>query len=339
MNILVLGTGAPSSHLINAIKERGHTYEHHDPENLYLYVSESVNGYDRIYNGSPKLDQPARLKAKSYDAIISRLGNGLDFGAAILQHLNENLGIYCPQSADGLLTARDKMKTVMRLSVSGIKVPLTTFAKNPVHVESLMDSLGGLPVVGKLLRGSQGQGVMIFRDPEQTNTSLESFWKLNIDVMMQRYIESDRKDIRAIVVGDKVVVAMERSGKKDFRANISQGGSGCLIKLTEEQEQICVKASKALGLSFSGVDLMKDENGKSYIIEVNGNPGTKIIDITGHNYFDNLVAFIEAQVGQQAKKPVTDTVPPVDDSVEEEMKANDPHVFALMQWKKRHPYG
>ncbi|MFN8349439.1 MAG: RimK family alpha-L-glutamate ligase [Spirosomataceae bacterium] len=336
MNILILGTGTPSAHLISAIQKRGHTYEHHDPDNLYLYISESVNGYDRIYNGSPKLDQPVRLKAKSYDAIISRLGAGLDFGATILQHLTENLTIYCPQTADGLLAARDKMKTVMRLSVSGIKVPLTTFAKNPVHVQSLMDSLGGLPVVGKLLKGSQGQGVMIFRDPEQTNTSLESFWKLNIDVMMQRYIESDRKDIRAIVVGEKVVVAMERSGKKDFRANISQGGSGRLVELTKEQEQICVNASKALGLSFSGVDLMKDENGKNYIIEVNGNPGTKIIDITGHNYFDDLVAFIETQTGNPtADEEINSSI---GNSTDTEEESKDPNKFALMQWKKRHPY-
>jgi len=336
MNILILGTGTPSAHLISAIQKRGHTYEHHDPDNLYLYISESVNGYDRIYNGSPKLDNPVRLKAKSYDAIVSRLGAGLDFGATILQHLNENLGIYCPQTADGLLTARDKMKTVMRLSVSGIKVPLTTFAKNPVHVQSLMDSLGGLPVVGKLLKGSQGQGVMIFRDPEQTNTSLESFWKLNIDVMMQRYIESDRKDIRAIVVGDKVVVAMERSGKKDFRANISQGGSGRLIELTTEQEQICVTASKALGLSFSGVDLMKDEKGKNYIIEVNGNPGTKIIDITEHNYFNDLIAYIETQTDNQAVDKKTNSS--IGDSADTEEESKDPQKFALKQWKMRHPY-
>lgn len=211
-----------------------------------------------------------------------------------------------------------------------------TFAKNPVHVQSLMDSLGGLPVVGKLLKGSQGQGVMIFRDPEQTNTSLESFWKLNIDVMMQRYIESDRKDIRAIVVGEKVAVAMERSGKKDFRANISQGGSGRLIELTKEQEQICVNASKALGLSFSGVDLMKDANGKNYIIEVNGNPGTKIIDITGHNYFDDLVAFIETQTGNPSANK--DTTADRGNLTDTEEESKDPNKFALRHWKRHHAY-
>jgi ribosomal protein S6--L-glutamate ligase len=139
-----------------------------------------------------------------------------------------------------------------------------------------------------------------------------------------------------MVVGDKVVVAMERSGKKDFRANISQDGSGRLAELTKEQEQICVTASKALGLSFSGVDLMKDANGKIYIIEVNGNPGTKIIDITGHNYFDDLVAFIETQTGNPAAEEKENSG--IGNPTEPEEESKDPNKFALRQWKKRHPY-
>lgn len=336
MNILVLGTGTPSKHLISAIKERGHSYEYQDPDSLYLYVSESANGYDRIYNGSPTLEAPIRLRAKEYNAIISRLGANLDYGATILQHLTENLGIYCPQTSDGLLTARDKMKSTMRMSAAGVNVPLTVFAQNPVHVEFLMNLLGGLPVVGKLLRGSQGQGVMIFRDPEQTNTSLESFWKLKIDVLMQRYIESGRKDIRAIVVGDKVVVAMERTGKHDFRANISQGGSGRKVELTTQQEELCVKAAKSVGLSFAGVDLMNDENGKSFIIEVNGNPGTKIIDITGYNYFDDLVEHIEKQTGKETG--TKNTTPPANNT-DTEANTKDPQQFALKQWEMLHPFG
>jgi ribosomal protein S6--L-glutamate ligase len=336
MKILVLGTGNPSKHLINAINGRGHSYEYQNPDSLYLYVSESANGYDRIYNGSPTLEEPVRLRAKEYDAIISRLGANLDYGATILQHLTENLGIYCPQTSDGLLTARDKMKSTMRMSAAGVKVPLTVFAQNPVHVQFLMDLLGGLPVVGKLLKGSQGQGVMIFRDPEQTNTSLESFWKLKIDVLMQRYIESGRKDIRAIVVGEKVAVAMERTGKHDFRANISQGGTGRKIELTTQQEELCVKAAKSVGLSFAGVDLMNDENGKSFIIEVNGNPGTKIIDITGHNYFNDLVEYLEKQTGRQTLSKNTF----VTDSLKEpESKSKDPQQFAFNHWKKMHPFG
>lgn len=296
MNLLLLTTGAPSRHLVTALK--GHTYERHNPSDLYLYVSESMNGYDRIYNGYRDLSAPARLKVKDYDAIISRLGSGLAFGATILQHLTENLGIYCPQRADGLLMAQDKMKTVMRLSQYGLRVPKTVFAKNASHVEHIMGMLGGLPVIAKLLKGSQGLGVMICRDAEQTNTTLESFWGQSIDIMLQRFVDAQSKDVRAIVVGDKVVVAMERTGIKDFRANISQGGSGKKIELTEDQELLCINAARATGLEFAGVDLMTDQEGVSYIIEVNGCPGTKIIDITGHNYFVDLVGHIEAKTSK-----------------------------------------
>lgn len=301
MNVLLLTTGAPSRYLKEALE--GHTYERHNPSDLYLYVSESMNGYDRIYNGHRDLAAPARLKVKDYDAIISRLGSNLAYGATILQHLTENLGIYCPQRADGLLIAQDKMKTIMRLSRYGIRVPMTVFAKNAPHVEHIMGMLGGLPVIAKLLKGSQGLGVMICRDAEQTNTTLESFWGQSIDIMLQRFVDAKRKDVRAIVVGDKVVVAMQRTGVKDFRANISQGGSGERIELNDEQEQLCINAARATGLEFAGVDLMTDDqDGKSFIIEVNGNPGTKIIDVTGHNYFVDLVNHVEARYKQRKQE-------------------------------------
>jgi ribosomal protein S6--L-glutamate ligase len=159
--------------------------------------------------------------------------------------------------------------------------------------------------VAKTLSGSQGVGVMICKDAEQTNTSLESFHKLEVDVLLQRYIESGAKDIRVIVVGDKVVSAMRRTGKKDFRANISQGGSGEAVELSEADQALCIKASQVLGLEFSGVDLIKDQDENSYVVEVNGNPGSKIIDITGYNYFQDLVTHIEKKVGASTRKEET----------------------------------
>lgn len=302
LNLLVLGTGAPSRHLVDAITKRGHTYEHHNPNDLYLFVSESENGYDRIYNGSPALERPARLKAKSYDAIISRIGGGLEHGASILRHLTENLAIYCPQDADGLETASNKLKTTQRLSSNGLRVPLTTYASNPLHTDFLISKVGGLPSIGKLLRGSQGVGVFMLETPQAANTTLESLYRLNASLLLQKFVESGAKDIRAIVVGDKVSVAMERTGKKDFRANISQGGSGRKVELSNADIDICIKAAKAVNLDFAGVDILKDGEGKTYVIEVNGNPGTKIIDITGHNYFNDLVEYIETKVEKTSKK-------------------------------------
>jgi len=301
LNFLILGTGSPSRHLISAIQKREHTYEWHNPNDLYLFVSESENGYDRIYNGASNLENPVRLKAKTYDAIISRLGGGLSHGTSILRHLTENLSIYCPQDADGLETASNKLKTTQRLSSNGLRVPLTTYASNPVHIDFLINKVGGLPAIGKLLNGSQGVGVFILETPQAANTALESLFRLNANVKLQKFVKAGSKDIRAIVVGDKVSVAMERAGKKDFRANISQGGSGRKVELSDSDVEICTKAAKAVNLEFAGVDIIKDEEGKTYVIEVNGNPGTKIIDITGHNYFEDLVQYIESNVHKSDK--------------------------------------
>lgn len=308
MNILILSTGKPSAHLIKAIVDKGHTYEAHDPRDLYLFVSESENGYDRLYNGSSEVESPVRIKAKSIDAVISRIGADLLHGTAILRHLTQNLNIYGTQKAAGLEMASNKLKTTQKLSSLGIRVPQTVYAKNPLHIDFLINKVGGLPAVGKLLQGSQGKGVFILETRVAANTSLESLYKLDVGLKLQKYIDAGSKDIRAIVVKDKVVVAMERTGKKDFRANISQGGSGRKITLSKEDEDICIRASKAVGLDFSGVDLMKDAEGKTYVIEVNGNPGTKIIQITGYNYFVDLVEMVEANKSKKTSTVDSDAM-------------------------------
>lgn len=302
MNYLLLCTGLPSRHLTKAITDGGHTYGTFDPRDLYLYVSENERGYDAIYNGQSKLDTPLKLAAGNYDCVISRIGAELAHGAAILRHINENLGIYSPQDADGLETASNKLKTTQRLSGYSLKVPKTIYGKQIAHIDFVIKKLDGLPAVAKLLQGSQGKGVMLLETKLAANTMLESFYKLNASLKLQRFIDAKGKDIRAIVVGDEVSVAMERtSNKGDFRANISQHGSGQKIILTKTEEKICVDAAKACGLEFAGVDIMKDENGKVFVCEVNGNPGTKIVDLTGHNYFVDLVKYTESSAKKSKK--------------------------------------
>ena len=303
MKILILGTGTPSKHLTTAIEQRGHTWEFHNPNHLYLLVSESTNGYDRLYNGRDELENPVRLLARDYDAVISRIGSSLEHGASILRHLNENLGIYSAQTADAIETASNKLKTTQKLSLNGVRVPVTTYAKSPVHTQWLIDKTGGLPTIAKLLKGSQGVGVFILETPQAANTTLESFYKLEASIKLQQFIDAGSKDIRAIVVGDEVVASMERTGKKDFRANISQGGSGTKILLSDEDKALCVKAAKSIGLHFCGVDLLKDKNGKSYVVEINSNMGTHSIAVCG-NWFVNLVKHIEQKAGKYKKEGI-----------------------------------
>jgi ribosomal protein S6--L-glutamate ligase len=304
MKLLILCTGTASSHLVKAITDAGHTYEVYDPRDLYLLISENVNGYDRIFDGSRGNDEPIRLYAKGYDGIICRIGKDLELCLPVVRHLTHNLNIYNPSLPLGLLVAHDKLWTTQRLSSDNLPVPLSVFAIRANHVEFTVKAAGGLPVVAKQLTGSQGAGVSILETPLSANTTLESFNKAGIPIKLQRFVKTNTSqqgqatDIRAIVVGNKVVVAMERSANTgDFRANLSKGGSGLKIQLTEYEQHIAVKAAQAVGLSFAGVDLMR-EGQKTYITEVNGNPGTGIIDVTGHNYFVDLVAFI----AQRAKE-------------------------------------
>ncbi len=305
LHILILATGKPSKHLITAIEERGHTWEWHTPDQLYLLISDSVNGYDRIYNGSEDLETPERLHSKRFDAVITRLGGSLNFATVVLAHLVENLGIYCPQTPDGILIASNKIRATQKFSLYGLKVPVTVMAKKPFHPKFLVDKVGGLPAVAKTPHGSQGKGVGIMKDAEQTNCMISMFHTSKVDLLFQSYIEGGKKDVRAIVCGNKVAVAMERTAKDDtFKANLSLGGEGKKIELSKEDEEICVKAAQACNLEFAGIDIMKDEKGTTFLIESNSNPGTLSIGITGVNWFVNLVELCEKKAG---KKNVSST--------------------------------
>lgn len=294
MKILLLSTAKPSNHFVEAVKKMGHTFVNYHPEDLYFEVSDSTNGYDRIYNGNKDLERPERIYIKDFDCVITRIGSNVDYASRILRHLNVNLGIYSPQTADGILIARDKMTTTQILSSKGIKCPRTIMAFQPNHPEFLIQKVGGLPAVGKLLSGSQGVGVIKLESESQTNDTLESFAKSNISLKLQAYIDGKASDVRAIVVGDKVVSAMKRTAIKGFKANISQGGTGEKITLSKDDEQICIKAAKACGLEAAGVDIMHDDKGNTYVIEVNSNFGSKIINVTGHNYFIDIINLCES---------------------------------------------
>jgi ribosomal protein S6--L-glutamate ligase len=195
MNLLLLCSGEPSNHLVKAIKSKGHTFEVYKPQDLYLTISDGESGFDRIYDGNSSFEEPIRLKAKNYDAVISRIGDSLSHSATILRHLTENLGIYATQSPDGLETASNKLKTTQKLSYGGVQVPLTAYASNPIHIDFLINKVGGLPAIGKLLRGSQGKGVFILETPVAANTALESFSKLGASLKLQQFIKADGKDI------------------------------------------------------------------------------------------------------------------------------------------------
>lgn len=116
------------------------------------------------------------------------------------------------------------------------------------------------------------------------------------------------------LIGDEVMSAMERTASQgDFRANLSKGGNGRSINLSEAETEMCVKADKAVGLEFAGVDLIREKMGQTYVTEVNGNPGTGIIDITKKNHFIHLVKFIETKSQKNESTSIPVPLPNGDD--------------------------
>lgn len=305
LKIFILSTGTPSRKLLYAIESRGHTWERYDPKELYLVVSDSKNSKDRLFveNGEEK---PKELFAKDFDAVITRLGGGGEYALTVLQHLTDNIGLYCPQRAGSIRIAANKMWTTQKASAAGLNSPVTVFAKNPKNIPFLISQVGDLPCVLKTPYGSQGTGVIKMVDSQQTLATMELFNSREIDTLLQTYIPSGGTDYRAIVVGNKVVCTMQRIAKDGFKANLSQGGDGIKVELTEVNKKFCVDASKAVGLQFSGVDIMlSNKDGKTYLVEVNSNPGTKSIEICKHNWFVDLVALIEEEVKAKTEKATT----------------------------------
>ena len=218
------------------------------------------------------------------------------------------------------------------LWAANVRTPLTVFAVRSNHVAFAIQKAGGLPVVAKQLTGSQGAGVSILETPLAANTTLESFHKANIPMKLQRFVKAHNSsngnptDIRAIVIGNEVVSAMERTASQgDFRANLSKGGNGRTINLSETETAMCIKAAKAVGLEFTGVDLIREKMGQTYVTEVNGNPGTGIIDITKKNHFTDLVKHIEIKSKKNETVPESVPLPDAnkDDSKKQENQGEE----------------
>lgn len=296
MKILIL-TGSPNSYsvqsLVRAIKKRKHEHEIIDPVDLYIYVSDKKQGFDRIYQKEKKIQK------NSIDAIIPRIGEGLEYGAVTVEHFNKNLGILSTASGSGLLCASNKMKSQMRLSQEKIRVPKMTFANKPQDYKFLVDLVEGIPCVAKLQKGSMGQGVFLIESELGVSATLQSFSKIGVNIILQEMIETDtpKYDIRAYVVGDEVVAQYKRFAlDEDFRSNYSLSHQGEKTTLTDDENEMVLDAAKAVGLAVCGVDLIRknDKDKTPYILEVNGNASLQGIEaVTGVDVAGKIIEYVE----------------------------------------------
>lgn len=243
-----------------------------------------------------------------YDAVLPRIGNSITyFGTAVVRQF-EQMDVYTPNTANGIANSRDKLRATQILSRHNIGMPATTFVRDRADVIPAIERVGGAPVVIKLLEGTQGIGVILAPSIKVAEAIIETLQSTKQQVLIQRFVKESRgRDVRALVVGDRVVAAMRRVAQGDeFRSNVHRGGSVERVDLDPEYEQVAVRAAQIMGLKVAGVDMLEAKSGP-LVMEVNSSPGLEGIetatklDVAGAiiDYIDNQVAFPQIDVRER----------------------------------------
>ena len=266
-----------------AAEERGHTLD--IINTLRCYMNIASHRPEVYYNGE---------KLVGYDAVIPRIGASITFyGTAVLRQF-EMQGVYPLNESVGIGRSRDKLRSMQLLARDGIGLPVTTFAHDPKQTEEVLDLAGGAPVVIKLLEGTQGIGVVLADTKRSAKSVVEAFRGAGVNILVQEFIkEAGGTDIRAIVIGGKVVAAMKRTGAAgDFRSNLHRGGTAEVIKLSPEERLTAIRSAKAMGLNVCGVDMLRGNHGP-VVMEVNSSPGLEGVEAaTGLDIASKIIEYI-----------------------------------------------
>ncbi|NGP54194.1 30S ribosomal protein S6--L-glutamate ligase [Thioalkalivibrio sp. XN8] len=237
-----------------------------------------------------------------FDAVIPRIGASITFYALAVLRQFEVMGVYPANESVAIGRSRDKLRSLQLLARAGIGMPVTAFAHSPVDTQTLVKLVGGAPLVLKLLEGTQGRGVVLAETNKAAESVIDAFRELDANFLVQQFIrEAGGADIRAFVVGDRVVAAMLRQAKEgEFRSNLHRGGSASVVKLSPEERRTAVLAARTVGLNVAGVDIVRGNDGP-LVLEVNSSPGLEGIEqATGRDVAGTVIGFIEkkAQPGR-----------------------------------------
>ncbi len=273
--------------LLAAAKSRGHKAK----------VLNTLKFAIDIEDGNPQLFY-AQKRLGSYDAVLPRVGASITyFGTAVVRQFQQ-MDVYSPNSADGILNSRDKLRSFQILSRHKIGIPATSYVKDKQDVVAAIERVGGVPIIIKLLEGTQGIGVLLAHNLESATSIIELLQSQKQNILIQKFVaESKGKDIRAIVVGDRVVAAMRRVAQgQEFRSNVHRGGKTERVELDEAYKEAAIRAARIMGVGIAGVDMLEGKDGPQ-IMEINSSPGLEGIEsCTGLDIAGSFIDYIAAQV-------------------------------------------
>jgi ribosomal protein S6--L-glutamate ligase len=228
--------------------------------------------------------------------VIPRIGASITgYGLSVLNQL-DLMGVPVLGSAAAIGRSRDKLRALQLLASAGLSIPRTALCRYRDEVPAAVELVGGLPCIIKLVRGTQGVGVMIASTRVEVTGLLDTLWTLGQEILLQELVkESKGRDVRALVIGDRVVAAMRRTARAgEFRSNIHRGGAATRLKLPAAYAEAAVRAAQVVGLPVAGVDLL-EAHGGPMIMEINSSPGFEALeratglDIAGR-YVEEAVA-------------------------------------------------
>ncbi len=290
MKLAILSRG-PNSYSTRRLKEAALQRDHD------VKVLNTLKFAIDLRQGSPDLYY--RQKALSaYDAVLPRIGASITYyGTAVVRQFQE-MDVFCANTAHGIINSRDKLRSLQILSRHHIGIPRTTFVREKKDVIPAIERVGGAPVVIKLIEGTQGIGVLLAETIQAAESIIELLQSQKQNVLVQKFVaESKGKDIRAFVVGDRVVAAMRRVAQgQEFRSNVHRGGIAEAVELDDEYKETAVRSAQILGLRVAGVDMLEGAKGPQ-IMEVNSSPGLEGIETcTGLDVAGAVIDYISAQV-------------------------------------------
>ncbi len=281
--------------ILEAGEERGHDMEFLNVTQCYMKLD--AKEPDAHYRGGHPLND--------LDAVITRIKPKVTFyGTALARHF-ESMGIYTINSSSAITQSRDKLFSLQLLLKNGINIPTSGFANSPMDTNELIDMVGGAPLIVKLLEGTQGRGVVLAETRKAAESVINAFKTLQANLLVQKFIkEANGKDLRCFVINGKVVAAIERTAAPgEFRANLHQGGSASVVKVTAEEKAMAVKAAKVLGLQVAGVDIIRSANGP-LLLEVNSSPGLEGVEAaTGKDIAGMMISAIEKKLNWKRDLP------------------------------------
>lgn len=288
LGILSCGPNSYSTRrLVEAAKQRKHTVR---VLNTLKFAIDLQQGVPDLYYRQKPLS--------TYDAVLPRIGASITYyGTAVVRQCQE-MDIFCANTAAGITNSRDKLRSLQILSRHHVGIPRTTFVRDKKDVLPAIERVGGAPVVIKLIEGTQGIGVLLAESTKSAEAIIELLQSQKQNVLIQKFVaESKGKDIRAFVVGDRVVAAMRRVAQgQEFRSNVHRGGVAEAVELSEEYRETAVRAAQILGLRVAGVDMLEGKSGPQ-IMEVNSSPGLEGIETcTGLDVAGSVIDYIAAQV-------------------------------------------